>query len=151
MAKYFSIGILLTSIATLAGCSAAAHPLEGTWQGTIYVSGPVSNEALAEGPKTSQNEGKTDVALLTLKFLEGNELRLQTEPIKSQSILAPAEKSGPYVIVEELQDQLTIDLQDGDQTRQFLLRFTSDNTLTITEVNGNARLLPVRMTRVDEL
>lgn len=155
MDKLVSIGILITSMATLMGCQAADSPLEGTWQGTIQVSGPVNHASVA--PKVgadreaAQEPPHTDVAELTLEFVGENQLRIQTEPIESQTILAPAEKQLTYEVVEDLPDQIRLKLLDGEQTRFLQLRFSDKKTMTVSQAGSDVRLLPVKMTRVDEL
>lgn len=153
MDKLFSIGILTTCIVAITGCSSADSPLEGTWQGTIQISGPVNHASVA--PKVasdrdpSQETPHTDVAELTLQFLGANTLRIQTEPIDAQTILAPAEKQLTYVIAEELPDQIRLQLQDDQRVRYLQLRFSDRTSMTVSETDADVRLLPVKMTRVD--
>lgn len=155
MDKLFSIGILITCAITLTGCMSADSPLEGTWQGTLQISGPVNHVSVA--PKVagvrdaSQELPHTDVALLTLQFVGENELRIKTEPIDAQTILAPAEKQLTYEIVEALPDLIQLKLQDDQRVRQIQLRFSSRESMTVSEAGADVRLLPVKMTRVDEI
>lgn len=155
MDKLFSIGILITSMAALMGCQSADSPLQGTWQGTIQISGPVNHASVA--PKVgadrdvAQEPPHTDVAELTLQFVGENELRIQTEPIDAQTILAPAEKQLTYEVVEDLPDQIRLKLKDGEKTRFLQLRFSDRQTMTVSQSGSDVRLLPVKMSRVDEL
>lgn len=154
MDKLFSIGILTTCIVTITGCFAADSPLEGTWQGTMQISGPVNHASVA--PKVvgdrdvSKEPPHTDVAQLTIEFVATNQLRIQTEPINAQSILAPAEKQLSYEIAEELPDQIRLKLQDDERVRYLQLRFSDQSSMTVSEVGTDVRLLPVKMTRVDK-
>ncbi|WDI42912.1 hypothetical protein [Bremerella sp. P1] len=155
MDKLFSIGILITCIAPLMGCQSADSPLEGTWQGTMQISGPVNHASVA--PKVandrdvSQEPPHTDVAQLTIEFVGPNELRIQTEPIDAQTILAPAEKHLTFEIAEALPDQIRLKLLDEDRVRFLQLRFANRETMTVSEAGTDVRLLPVKMTRVDQL
>jgi len=155
MDKLFSIGILITSTVALTGCQAGANPLEGTWQGTIQVSGPVNHASVApkvaDDRQGAQELPHTDVARLTIEFVAANELRIQTEPIDAQSILPPREKRLSYEVAEALPDQIRLKLQDEDKVRFLQLRFASDEAMTVSETGADVRLLPVKMTRVGEL
>ncbi|QDU74685.1 hypothetical protein Pan97_16980 [Bremerella volcania] len=155
MNKLFSIGILIACIAALTGCQSAERPLEGTWHGIIQISGPVNHASVAPkvaGDRDAANESPhTDVAQLTMQFVGENELRIQTEPIEAQTILPPAEKQLTYEIAEALPDLIQLKLQDEDRVRTLQLRFSDDETMTVSEMGSDVRLLPVKMKRVDEL
>ncbi|WP_146115682.1 MULTISPECIES: hypothetical protein [Pirellulaceae] len=138
----------------ITGCFSADSPLEGTWQGTMQISGPVNHASVA--PKVasdrdaSQEPPHTNVAQLTIEFVGTNELRIQTEPIDAQTILAPAEKQLTYEIAEELPDQILLKLQDDQRERYLQLRFADRTSMTVSEVGTDVRLLPVKMTRVHQ-
>lgn len=155
MNKLYSIGMLTACVAPLMGCFTADSPLEGTWQGMVQISGPVNHASVV--PKVvsdsdaSHELPHTDVAQLTMQFSGENELRIQTEPIDAQSILPPAEKRLTYEIVEALPDQIRLKLQDEERVRILQLRFSDGTTMTVSEAGSDVRLLPVKMTRVDEL
>ncbi|MBA2115826.1 hypothetical protein [Bremerella alba] len=155
MTKLFSIGILIACIAPLTGCFSADSPLQGTWQGTIQVSGPVNHASVApqviNDSDTSQELPHTDVAQLTMQFVGENQLQIQTEPIDAQSILPPENKQLTYEITEALPDQIRLKVQDTEGERSLQLRFSDSVTMTISETGADVRLLPVKMTRVDEL
>ncbi|MEW4562371.1 hypothetical protein AB1K70_07590 [Bremerella sp. JC770] len=155
MDKLFSIGILITCIAPLMGCQAADSPLEGTWQGTIQISGPVNHASVV--PKVAADRGDpqepahTDVAVLTMQFTGENQLRIQTEPIAAQTILPPAEKQLVYEILEALPDQIQIKLLDEPRPRTLQLRFSDADTMTVSETGSDVRLLPIKLSRVEAL
>jgi len=153
MDKLFSIGILLASVAPLMGCFSADSSLEGTWEGTVQVSGPVNHGSVVPKVADDRDAGaelpRTDVARLTIEFVAESQLRIQTEPIDSQSILPPAEKQLPYEIAEALPDQIRLTLTDDQRKRTLQLRFSDPQNMTVSEPGSDVRLLPVKMTRVD--
>ncbi|PQO29191.1 hypothetical protein C5Y96_15700 [Blastopirellula marina] len=120
----------------------------------MQISGPVNHASVA--PKVasdrdaSQEPPHTNVAQLTIEFVGTNELRIQTEPIDAQTILAPAEKQLTYEIAEELPDQILLKLQDDQRERYLQLRFADRTSMTVSEVGTDVRLLPVKMTRVHQ-
>ncbi len=154
MDKFFSIGILITSVVTLTGCFSADSPLEGTWQGTIQISGPVNHASVVPkvaGQRTGAQElPHTDVAQLTLEFVGADQLRIQTEPVAAQSILPPSEKQLTYEIIEQLPDQVQLKLKDEPLPRTLQLRFSDAKKMTVSEMGSDVRLLPVKMTRVGD-
>lgn len=148
-----SIVFSIACVAMLVGCSATNDPLQGKWQGTIEVSGKLSLNELTALPGEMSDETptppRTDVAVLTLDFLRGNQLRLKTEPMPSKSPFGPKEVTASYKIVEALPGQYRLQLDIEKQSRTLQLRFTDSENMIVTEESGAPQVLPIAMTRMD--
>ncbi|MBI1247497.1 hypothetical protein GC197_06570 [bacterium] len=153
MAKIFSIGILLASIVTLTGCSSADNPLEGKWHGTVLISGPVLSPLVPVGHAANGDQTPLDqsaVARMSVEFLPGDQLRYEIEPLGDRNTEAPKVETASYQILESRLDEFRIRLDLKEQQPDWEIRLAGPDALTITQVNADPRLLPVKMTRVTD-
>lgn len=153
MDKKYSIVLAIAFLAMVGGCSATEDPLQGKWQGTVNISGKISLEELV--PTAGETESgnatapRTEVAVMTLEFLSGDQLRLKTEPMPSKSPFGPDELKVGYTVLESSPGLYRLRLDREDNAATLHLRFTSPENMTLTEESGSPQLLPIVMTRMD--
>ena len=153
MKRLFLIGILLAGIAAFTGCSSAEDPLEGKWSGTVLISGPVLSPQVPLGHAANGDQTPLDqsaVARMSVEFLPGSQLRCEIQPLGDRNTEAPKVETARYEIVEQRLDEIRIQLQLNDQRPDWEIRQAGPDALTITQVNADPRLLPVKMTRVTD-
>lgn len=143
----------IVGVGMLVGCSATNDPLQGKWQGTVEVSGMLSLNELGVLPgdeaSATTSPPRTDVAVLTLEFLAGDQLRLKTEPMPSKSPFGPAEVTTSYKIVEALPGQYRLKFERKEHPCTLQLRLIDSENMTVTEEAGTPQLLPINMIRMD--
>lgn len=153
MDKKYSIVLAIAFLAMVGGCSATEDPLQGKWQGTVNISGKISLEELVPTAGVTESGNatapRTEVAVMTLEFLSGDQLRLKTEPMPSRSPFGPDELKVSYTVLESSPGLYRLRLDRKDNAATLHLRFTSPENMTLTEEGGSPQLLPIVMTRMD--
>lgn len=137
-----SYAVVLTLLLSLAGCgNQTIEKFTGTWEGEIQV-----QDYRIEDIGTDA-EFETKAMTLRLEFLDQNKLRLtaiqgdQTHPIETE-----------YHVIGSFLDEFTLKLGKPDQAdaHSVIIRFEGEDRLIFKQVNGDSRVIPIEMKKVEE-